>query len=391
MLVTAEPYSAVRQPSDVVVMENQVRWDTIGQTQPIVAKAELLSRGQFTYDKQAGMAAAAVNTPRVSMDEYEKLLELYQAENALGIARAAHADQIAPETFSKAQASYDEARRLLDSRANMSLVVQAARAAAQTADDARMIAVRREQESRVAMADQQTAQAQDAVAQARAEAQQARAEADSAKAQAEAERAARHQAESQAAAASAGAHSEDLPIAPPPAPAAPPGSSPSAPNAPIVYRGQADSNSQFQQARMQMLQRMNAVVATRDTPRGLVITLSDSGFDNASLRSTAADTMARIALVLMQPGVRVSVEAYSDSPSGAGIAERRAENVRDILISRGLAPGMLSIRNLADSRPITSNATAEGRVENRRVEIVVSSPTIGSQPLWDRSYNVTLR
>src|SRR5206468_12592832 len=80
LLVTAEPYSAVRQPSDVVVLENQIRWDTIGRTEPIVAKAELLSRGEFTYDKQAGMAAAAVNTPKVSMDDYEKLLEIYQAE-----------------------------------------------------------------------------------------------------------------------------------------------------------------------------------------------------------------------------------------------------------------------------------------------------------------------
>jgi len=387
LLVTAEPYSAVRQPSDVVVLENQVRWDTIGQTQPIIAKAELLSRGQFTYDKQAGMAAAAANGPRVSMDEYEKLLELYQAENALAIARAAHADELAPEVYNKAQASYDEARRLVDGRVGVSLVVQAARAAAQTADDARMIAVRREQESRVANAEQQAAQAQDAIAKARAEADQARAEADAARTQAEAERVARQQAESQAAAAP---RSEDLPVAPPPPPAVAPPPPPTPVHPPIAYQ-QDSNNQQQQQARMRMLERMNSIVATRDTPRGLVITIIDSGFDNSSLRSTVSDTLARVAPLLMQPGMHVSVEGYSDTSAGAGMSERRAEAVRDMLVSRGISSNMVSTRNLADSRLLTSNATAEGRMQNRRVEIVVSSPAIGSQPLWDRSYNVTLR
>ncbi len=387
LMVTAEPYSAVRQPSDVVVLENQVRPDTIGQTQPIIAKAELLSRGQFTYDKQAAMEAAAVNTPRVSMDTYEQVLELYQAENALGIARAAHADQLAPETFNKAQAAYDEARRLMSTKAGMSLVVQSARAAAETADDARMIAARREQESRVANAEQQAAQAQGQIAQARADAQQARAEADAARAQADAaraqvesERTARQQAESQAAAAPS---SQDLPIAPPP-----PSTSNAAP--PVSHPDQADAfNQQQQQTRMRMLERMNAVATTRDTPRGLVVTISDSGFDGGSLRSGALDTIARLAPVLSQPGVRVSVEGFSDSPTGAGLAERRAETVRDMLSNRGVSS--VTARDLADSRPLTTNATAEGRQENRRVEIVVSSDAIGARPLWDRSYNVTLR
>jgi flagellar motor protein MotB len=370
----------------VVVLENQVRPDTIGQTQPIIAKAELLSRGQFTYDKQAGMAIAAENTPRVSMDEYEKLLEIYQAENALGIARAAHADELAPETFSKAVAAYDEARRLLDGRVGVSLVVQSARASAQTADDARMIAIRRAQEQKMAAAEQQAVQAQGAVAQAESDAQQARAEADAARAQAnaaqaqaESERIARQRAESQAAAVP---HSEDLPIAPPP-PAV------GAPR--MAYRDQTNSpySQQQQQARMQMLQRLNAVAMTRDTPRGLVITIADSGFENGGLRSSAMDTLARLAPVLMQPGMRVTVEGYSDTAASAGMSERRAEAVREMLAGRGVSG--VSARNFADSRPLTSNATAEGHMENRRVEIVVSSDAIGSMPLWDRSYDVTTR
>jgi outer membrane protein OmpA-like peptidoglycan-associated protein len=387
LLVTAEPYSAVRQPSDVVVMENQVRWDTIGRTQPIVAKAELLSRGQFTYDKQAGMAAAAVNTPRISMDEYEKLLEIYQAENAIGIARAAHADELAPETFFKAQAAYDEARRLLDGRVGVSLVVQSARAAAQTADDARMIALRRAQEARVANAELQAEQAKSEAQQARVDADaaraqvdSARAQADAARAQAESERIARQQAESQAAQAPS---SQDLPIAPPPpAPVAPPPA-----RSPIAYQPQPDR--QQQQARMRMLERLNSVAVTRDTPRGLVTTLTDMNFDGGTLRPSASDVLARLAPVLMQPGVRVSVEGYSDSAAGAAMSERRVDAVRDMLARRGVAS--VTTRNFADARPLTSNATAEGRMENRRVEIVISGDAVGSQPLWDRSYDVTLR
>ena len=382
MLVTAEPYSAVRQPSDVVVMENQVRPDTIGRIQPIVAKAELLSRGQFTYDKQASLNALAVDMPKVSMDEYEQLLEIYQAENALGIARAASADQLAPETFAKAQASYNEAVRLKNVKAGVSLVVQAARESAQTADDSRVIAAQRAQDNRIADAEQQAARAQDEVSQARAEAQRARAEADAARAQAESERSLRQRAESEAAEAP---RSQDLPIAPPPPPAAN--------NGPIVNRNPQpvpSGNSQPQQdARMRLLQRLNGVTATRDTPRGLVVTLPDSSFENGIMRPAATDTLARVASALMQPGLRVSVEGYSDTAAYAAQSEQRANTVRDSLAAHGISG--VSARNFGDERPLTANGAPGGRAENRRVEIVISGDAIGSRPLWDRSYDVTLR
>ncbi len=387
LLVTAEPYSAVRQPSDVVVMENQIRPDTIGRIEPIQAKAELLSRGQFTYDKQAGMAATAVNTPKVSMDEYEQILEIYQAENALGIARAANAEQLAPNTFAKAEAAHQEAERLRASKAGMSFVVQAARLAAQTADDARMIAVRRAQEDRLASAQQRAARAQGEIdqahaeaEQARAEAQRARAEADAAKARMDSERIARERAESEAAHAP---QSQDLPIAPPPAPV----------NSPIVGRTPDRppySNGQAQ-VRMRLLERFNGITATRDTTRGLVVTLPDSSFDSAALRPGASETLARLTPIVTQQGLRVSVEGYSDSAGGSALAERRSQAVREALLRQGLNPAAVSTTNFADSRPLTSNATPTGRLENRRIEIVISGDAIGDRPLWDRSYNVTLR
>ena len=139
---------------------------------------------------------------------------------------------------------------------------------------------------------------------------------------------------------------------------------------------------------MRVLQRLNGVTATRDTPRGLVITVPDSGFENGMVRPATADMLARMASVLL-PGMHVSVEGYSDTASGAGLAEQRANAVRESLAQRGA--GAVTVRNFADSRPLTSNASPAGRMENRRVEIVVSGEAIGSRPLWDRSYDVTLR
>jgi outer membrane protein OmpA-like peptidoglycan-associated protein len=379
LLVTAEPYSAVRQPSDVVVMENQVRPDTVGRIQPIIAKAELLSRGQFTYDKQANMSAAVLDAPKVSMDEYEQLLEIYQAENAIGIARAANAEQLAGETLAKAQASYNEAVRLKNSKAGVTLVVQAAREAAQTADDARMIAGRRMTEDRIAAAEQQASSAQAAVDQAREDARRARAEADAARAEVESERIARQRAESEAAEVP---RSQDLPIAPPPPPAV---SAPPPARAPIVD----NSRQVHESARMRVLQQLNGVAATRDTPRGLVITIPDSGFDSAVLRPSASDTLSRVAAIVSQTGLRVSVEGFSDTAAGASLSRSRADAVRDGLARRGLPS--VSTRNFAEERPLTSNGAPGGRIENRRVEIVISGDAIGSQPLWDKSYDVTLR
>jgi hypothetical protein len=143
LIVTAEPYSAARQPSDVVVLENEIRPDTVGQIKEIRARYELMPRGHYTYDVANKLKSEVAGAPKVSMDRYEALLELYEAQNAAGIARAANAEQYAPQTFQKAQDLLANAQRLQDSKAASSLIVQAAREAAQTAEDARVIAEKR--------------------------------------------------------------------------------------------------------------------------------------------------------------------------------------------------------------------------------------------------------
>jgi hypothetical protein len=155
MIVTAEPYSAVRQPSDVVVMENVVRPDTIGKSEPIQARYDLLPRGTYTYDK-AG--AVVVEGPKVSMDRYESLLAVYQAQNAVQIARSQGADRYAADMLAKAEGLLAEARQMEEHRLGRSAVVTAARQAAQTAEDARVIAVKRAHDAELASAKAEAAQ-----------------------------------------------------------------------------------------------------------------------------------------------------------------------------------------------------------------------------------------
>jgi flagellar motor protein MotB len=379
LIVTAEPYSAVRQPSDVVVLENQVRPDTLGRTQPIQAKYELMPRGQYTWHVQESLANAVTSAPKVSMEQYEAVLEVYQAQNAIGIARAANAEQYAPNTFAKAQQALGEAQRLQSIKASTSLIVQSAREAAQTAEDARVITEKRKQGEQLAQAQTAAAEAQQVKAQADLSVQQARAEAETARAQAESERAARERAEADAAAARLRAEQAEADriqpaiVAPPPPP----------------QTSQSRQSAQTQ-LRIQLLERLNGVLATRDTPRGLVVTVTDGGFSGAALRPTAADEVARLSVILAsQPGLRIVVEGHTDSAATEDLSARRAAAVRSVLLASGFRAGEVSSQGLGNARPIVSNATEGGRIENRRVEIVIAGDPIGTLPFWDRPYRVT--
>lgn len=158
MIVTAEPYSTIQQPSQVVTLENKVRPDTVGKIQPIEPKPELMRRGNYTW--QVGEQLQPVpNAPKVSMDRYEALVELYQAQSAVAVAQAAGADVSAPGALAAARRALNEAQRLEGTKADPKLVVQNARLAAQTAEDARVIADRRKQDDQVAKAETEGRQA----------------------------------------------------------------------------------------------------------------------------------------------------------------------------------------------------------------------------------------
>jgi flagellar motor protein MotB len=377
LIVTAEPYSAARHPSNVVVLENRVRPDTEGKIEQVQAKYELMPRGQYTWEGPAQLGLAAANAPKVSMDRYEAILELYEAQNAIGIARAANAEQYAPQTFAKAQQLYQAAQSLESGKALSSAIVQDAREAVQTAEDARMIAERRREEETVATARSQASEANQARARAEDEKRRARSDAEDAQIRADAEHAARERAEADAAearerTAQAEANARTVIVQP----------------RITVVRATEDKGKS--ELRMGLLEQLNGVVSMRDTARGLVATVPDSGFSGSELNAAVSSHLALLAtLVRTHPGLRIDVEGNTDSSATEALSSQRAEAVRRVLAAQGLPSGSVVARGLGDTHPLGPNSSAAGREANRRVEIVISGDPIGDMPFWDHRYTLT--
>jgi outer membrane protein OmpA-like peptidoglycan-associated protein len=363
LIVTAEPYFNVSKPSDVVVMENIVRKDTLGKEELINAKYELLPRGQYTYQVPEGQQHP------ITLDSSKKNpLELYEAQNAVQIARYARADQYATESFQAAVAALNQAEDY-QKRKQWKPAIMTAREAVQKAEDARVISLRRQQQialdterqqaaARVAAARERAAREAQAAAQSarraqeeteqRAAAEQARQEADAARAQAAAEAQ-----KAQAAAAEADR-----------------------------LRQQADMEKNA--LREQLLQQFNSVLQTRETTRGLVINMSDVLFDTGkyTLKQDAREKLARLSgIILSHPGLNLQVEGYTDSIGSDAynqkLSEQRSNTVREFLITQGLNPQTITSVGYGKSYPVASNDTSSGRAMNRRVEMVVSGEVIG--------------
>ena len=143
LILTAEPYYAVTHPSDVVVMENALRPDTIGRVQTVDANYELLKRGRYTFDVDAASREQERSARKVSQREYESLVELYQARNAVQLAQAGGAETHSPDALARARAKLALAERQYEDKPKSREVVTLAREATQTAEDARLIAARR--------------------------------------------------------------------------------------------------------------------------------------------------------------------------------------------------------------------------------------------------------
>jgi hypothetical protein len=142
LVVTAEPYFAVSQPSDLVVMENAVRFDTLGKFEEISTKYELVQKGEYVLNAPPGELTAMPV-------ERDTPLDLNEARNAIRIARWAHADQDATDSFEKAEKLLKEAEAYKARKAGAKPISMTAREAAQTAEDARLIALKRQAEQRL--------------------------------------------------------------------------------------------------------------------------------------------------------------------------------------------------------------------------------------------------
>jgi outer membrane protein OmpA-like peptidoglycan-associated protein len=360
LIVTAEPYFAVTQPSNVVVMENVVSDQTSGTIETIDAHYELLERGQYVLN------VSETDRRRYSLDK-KTPLELYEARNAVRIARWTGAETYAADTLHKAEVSLKNAEDELVGKIGKKTVAQNARDAAQNAEDARLITIRRMEDERLANERAAAAQREaDANAQAsqseseRLAAERAKLEAD--KARLEAERA---RAESDAAADRALREKQEAEAS--------------------SAQALAQAEQEKAQLREQLRQQLNDILETRETARGLIVNMSDVLFDTGkyTLKPGAREKLAKIAgIVLAHPGLKLEVEGHTDSIGGdemnQRLSERRAETVRSYLVAQNLPPDSITAHGFGKTQPVATNANAAGRQLNRRVELVVSGEAIGT-------------
>jgi outer membrane protein OmpA-like peptidoglycan-associated protein len=348
LIVTAEPYYAVRQPSNEVVLENVVRADTKGTSEAVNAKYELLERGGYLpTGYKFDPVILSANLP----------LEFYEARNALRIAQSEGAETYASESYRHAVELMHSADAFASNKhVEKKPLIAVAREAVQTAEDAREIAVKKENEDRQAHERQASsdaqaksqAQADDATRlkeQAQSDAAKSQSDADKAKADAEQSRLAAQQAQ----------------------------------------QGEHQAVSDKAAMRAQLSEQLNKVLETRDSARGLIVSMSDVLFDTGkfSLKPGAREKLAKVAGILIAyPGLNIEVGGYTDNVGGDDMNQKLSENragaVRDYLVQQGVTTNSVSAKGFGNTSPVASNDNSAGRQENRRVELVVSGDQIGS-------------
>jgi flagellar motor protein MotB len=359
LMVTAEPYYSVTAPSDVVVLENIVRPDTIGRVEEVSAKYELLPRGQYTLNLSPNqLRTVGSEAEALPYDRYEAVLEMYQAQNAIQIARSLGADRYASDTLSKAETLLGEAQSLQARKQDTHMIVSRAREAAQMAEDARIVTVKRRDEDRVSRERQQEFEESRARTKAESEAQQAQAQAAADRAAADADRAMAERERAEA--------ERTRDIAERSRPEPPP--------------------ARDRQTRANLLAGLNNILPTRDTPRGLVVVVPSSMLETSPQNPAppVARQLAQIAsLITTYPGLSVRVEGYTDDRNtdleDRAISQGRAQVVRDILITNGVPPRAATAVGYGKDRPVASNDSASGRDQNRRVEIVIQGQALSSR------------
>lgn len=364
LIVTAEPYFSVTHPSDIIVAENVVLQNTKGFEEPIDAKFDVLEGKEYTVDVPSDQLPSAQAQPNVPLD-------LLEARNAVAIAKAAGAKDHANDSLMKAEDMLQRAEDYYQRKQGRTPIGTAARGATQMAEDARVLTLRKKEQEREEAARRAAADAQ---AKAEADAQAAReradqdarrrAEAEAARAQAEQQQAAalaqQQQAQAQADAARAAAEQAE--------------------------RDKQAAIQQKEEMRQRLVAQLNQVLQTRDTARGLIVSMPDVLFDfnKYTLKPEAREKLAKISgIVLAYPNLKLNIEGHTDSIGSdeynQELSEKRADSVRGYLVSQGVKPDNVSATGLGKANPVADNGTARGRQLNRRVEMVVSGDVIGTQ------------
>jgi len=359
LVVTAEPYYAVKQPSNVVVLENVIRSDTKGTSVAVQAKYELMERGGYIpsgYKFDPVILSASLP------------LEFYEARNALRIAQSEGAENYAGASYQHAVELMNRADAFAASKhIDRKALIAVSRETVQTAEDARVIAVKRIEEERHA---NERRDASDAQAKSNAQAIEAtrlkeQAQSDAAKAKADM---AANQTASVAAISAAQSDAEQARIA-----------------ADAARQGEHQAISDKAAMRAQLSEQLNKILVTRDSARGLIVSMSDVLFDTGkySLKPGAREKLAKVAgILLAYPGLNIEVGGYTDNIGGdemnQKLSENRAGSVRDYLVQQGVTTNSVSAKGFGNTAPVASNENSSGRQENRRVELVVSGDMIGN-------------
>jgi outer membrane protein OmpA-like peptidoglycan-associated protein len=429
LVITCEPDFAVSQPSELIVAENSIRPTTEGRPESITVRYQALPRSTYVAD------VTPVRENVYGNDE-DAPLDLLQARNAVRIARDAHADQYASEILKRAEMQLNQAEDYYRRHQSKKAISTVAREAVQTAEEARVTSVRGEEQARIdrerqenqqraAQAESQAQQSDEearraheravAEAQQRAQAeqqsQQAAQEAEQARQQAQAEADRRRQIEEQQQAAAQQAQQaqqqaeqaqqqaeqarQQADAEAQQRAAAEQQNQQTAQQAEEARRQAEDAQQRAQQAetqqaelRQRLLTQLNAILETRDTARGLIISMPDVLFDtgSANLKATARERLAKVAGILIAyPDMKVEVNGYTDSTgnpmSNERLSQERAAGVQSYLSQQGVPAGNIAIHGFGEANPIASNDSLEGRQQNRRVELVVSGQSIGTAQL----------
>src|SRR5580698_3295602 len=395
MIVTAEPYFAVTQPGNMVVLENVLGPATQGKVENIDAQYELLGRGIYSSSN------TKIENAIFGIDR-KTPIELFEARNAVRIARIAQADKYAAASLAKAEQQLKHTEEVYSRKSEKKSIEAAAREVVETAEEARVMAVKQkaEQDAQAkAAADKKAAEEQAAAEIKRRQlADQARAEAEAAKAEAvrmkqEAEKAAADAArqkqeaeqataaavvQQQAAVAAAEQSARDKAAAIDQQRAA-------EAEAEKARQAAARAEAEKSELRAQLLNQLNSILQTRDSARGLIVNMSDVLFDTGSytLKPGAREKLAKISgILLAHPGLTLQIEGHTDSVGtdefNQQLSERRADSVRDFLAENGVPASTITARGFGKTQPVATNDTADGRQRNRRVELVVNGAAFGN-------------
>jgi outer membrane protein OmpA-like peptidoglycan-associated protein len=399
MIVTAEPYFAVTQPGDVVVLEAMPAVDGTGRVENVDATYELIGRGVYSSSN------TRIDNAIFGIDPHAPR-ELFEARNSVRIARNAGADKYAAATLAKAEQQLATAEEAYRSKRDKKTVESAARDVVETAEEARVMAVKQkaeeEAQARIA-AEKKAAEEREAKARAdaeaesrrRQEAEQARTQAEQARLQAEQAKADAERMKQQAeqAAQEAARQKEEAERA---RQAALEQQRLAEAETEKARQAAAKAESEKAQLRAQLLAQLNSILQTRDSARGLIVNMSDVLFDTGSstLKPGAREKLAKISgILLAHPGLTLQIEGHTDSVGSdefnQQLSERRSDTVRDFLAEQGVPASAMSAKGFGKSQPVASNDTPEGRQRNRRVELVVSGDAIGKAAAAGTTVNAT--